>query len=356
LSELTASKAYSYDQLERLTAVAQAPAAGGTSTLRKPTLTTASALPLITIEKRVWGVRRPKCGWSPEEKQDALIAHAEGNLACGVIAKPQPKIKTCPYTPGGNSFDGDAMVWIKDGLKQIKDIEVGEQVLAWDPVSNGAVLKPVIGTSSRIAAGDIYRLTLMDGAGKRTTTIVTGNHPYLLAANDTAPLALVAANDNGVADPTVLRIEPGGDWKIVRNLKPGNKVRTALNGALSGGTILRGPGHDALTVVSVEVDRAPRRVYNFEVEGLHSFAVGELGEWVHNEYSPSPPPPPGRPVPDVGFKAGPGSGHYRYYKFFGCKGYKDKSGNLWVPGIIKGLMGPTGRPVRLRVRLQKSLP
>jgi hypothetical protein len=88
----------------------------------------------------------------------------------------------------------------------------------------------------RIAAGDIYRLTLMDGAGKHSTTVVTGNHPYVLAANENgAGGLLVAANDNGMADPTVLRIEPGGDWQIVKNLMPGDRVRTVLNGALTDG-------------------------------------------------------------------------------------------------------------------------
>ena len=50
-------------------------------------------------------------------------------------------------------------------------------------------------------------------------------------------------------------------------------------------------GNDLLTVVSVELDRSPRRVYNFEVEGLHSYAVGENGEWVHN-WSHRPPASP----------------------------------------------------------------
>ena len=92
--------------------------------------------------------------------------------------------------------------------------------------------------------------------------------------------------DHGVKVPLrrtpILRIAPGGDWKIVRNLAPGDRVRTALNGHVEGGRLLQGPGNDLLTVIEVTLDRSPRRVYNFEVEGLHSYAVGPLGEWVHN--------------------------------------------------------------------------
>jgi hypothetical protein len=40
-----------------------------------------------------------------------------------------------------------------------------------------------------------------------------------------------------------------------------------------------------LEVVSVEVDRLPTRVYNFEVADVHSYAVGELNAWVHNAKS-----------------------------------------------------------------------
>jgi hypothetical protein len=49
-----------------------------------------------------------------------------------------------------------------------------------------------------------------------------------------------------------------------------------------GGHLVSAPGLDTLTVVSVTLDRSPRRVHNLEVRNLHSYAVGELGEWVHN--------------------------------------------------------------------------
>jgi RHS repeat-associated protein len=221
-----------------------------------------------------------------------LAVDAAGCMTRVKKASPKPKPATCPYIPGQNSFSGDTMVWIKDGLKAIRDIEVGDQVLAWDPVTNQPKLETVLHTFSRIT-DDIYKLTLADAAGRQSTTTVTGNHPYLLAANDNAPLLALAANDNGAAsgqaapaaDATILRIEPGGSWKIVRHLAPGDQIRTALNGAVvfgpGGGHLVSAPGLDTLTVVSIVLDRSPRRVHNLEVQNLASYAVGELGYGIH---------------------------------------------------------------------------
>jgi RHS repeat-associated protein len=257
--------------------------------------------------------------------------------SCGVrprFKKPPPK--SCPFIPGQNSFDGDTMVWIKEGLKSIRDIEVGEHVLAWDPITNAPTLKPVVAISSRMADGDVWRLTLQDAAGKRTTTIVTGNHPYLMAANDNAPLGL-AANDNRHRDLTLLRIAPGGDWKIVQNLKPGDKIRTALNGRLDGTRLLTGAGNDLLDVVSIDLDRSPRRVYNFEVEGLHSYAVGELGEWVHNAPNDQ----------HFGLPKGFWNWYHRVIKKSGDPDLtKDEAKNLYDEWCGKGNPGPDTRRKR----------
>jgi len=102
---------------------------------------------------------------------------------------------------------------------------------------------------------------------------------------------LLAANDNDA-----LHIAPGGTWKVVQNLKPGDHVRTALRGvdAITGAATA---GDETLTVVAVTLDRAPTRVYNLEVRTLHSFAVGELGEWVHNAGSGAGGRGRGRPRP-----------------------------------------------------------
>ena len=64
---------------------------------------------------------------------------------------------------------------------------------------------------------------------------------------------VLAANDNqpALGGASILRIAPGGDWKIVSNLRPGDKVRTALNGRVEDGRLLQGSGNDLLTVIEV---------------------------------------------------------------------------------------------------------
>ena len=100
-------------------------------------------------------------------------------------------------------------------------------------------------------------------------------------------------------------MEPGGDWSAAGRLSPGDRV--AL---VSGRT---------LEVVASEVDLSPARVYNLEVAGDHTYAVGELQAWVHNA-NKRKPPPPGRPTSEnTGgeFKPTKGSGKYQYYS--SCK-------------------------------------
>jgi hypothetical protein len=63
-----------------------------------------------------------------------------------------------------------------------------------------------------------------------------------------APLTLTAANDTGAQDATTLHITPGGAWKVARHLKPGDLIRTALNGRVEDGALVQAPGDELLTV------------------------------------------------------------------------------------------------------------
>jgi hypothetical protein len=93
---------------------------------------------------------------------------------------------------------------------------------------------------------------------------VTPNHPYL------RPSDVIG---KGVLE--LVKMDPGGDWTAVLKLKPGDELVSAFG--------------VPLVVDSIDVDDAPTRVYSLEVEGLHSFAVGELAAWVHNAKKRKPP-------------------------------------------------------------------
>jgi hypothetical protein len=93
--------------------------------------------------------------------------------------------------------------------------------------------------------------------GSRETITVTPSHPFLRPDNE---------NGRGILE--AVKLDPFGDWSAVKNLKPGDELLSAL-------------GHH-LVVDAVDLDSTPALVYDLEVEGLHSFAVGEHGAWGHN--------------------------------------------------------------------------
>jgi hypothetical protein len=93
--------------------------------------------------------------------------------------------------------------------------------------------------------------------GSRETITVTPSHPFLRPDND---------NGRGILE--AVKLDPFGDWSAVKNLKPGDELLSAL-------------GHH-LVVDAVHLDSTPALVYDLEVEGLHSFAVGDQGAWGHN--------------------------------------------------------------------------
>ena len=122
------------------------------------------------------------------------------SVNCGVKLnfkkpKPKPAPQTCPYVPGKNSFDGDTLVWIQDGLKAIRDIREGDQVLAWDPITNAPTLKPVLGTSSRMT-DDVYRLTLADAGGKPSECDTHPNPPVFCTNHKPVTPTQVGAHES----------------------------------------------------------------------------------------------------------------------------------------------------------------
>ena len=49
-----------------------------------------------------------------------------------------------------------------------------------------------------------------------------------------------------------------------------------------GDEILDYDGGAPLTVISNVYEETTERVYNFEVEGTHTYFAGDVGAWVHN--------------------------------------------------------------------------
>jgi RHS repeat-associated protein len=151
---------------------------------------------------------------------------------------PDSAVKTIGSTgtKTGNCFVAGTEILTSEGEKKIEDIQVGDWVVADDPNTVGEIeYKQVLDTFVRHTDKlvDLY----IDGEVISTT----GEHPFWT---------------------------PDKGWVEAKDLTVGSLVQTA----------------DGRTI---DVDRVEKRegdftVYNFKVEGFHSYFVSDLGVLVHN--------------------------------------------------------------------------
>jgi RHS repeat-associated protein len=143
-----------------------------------------------------------------------------------------------------NCFVAGTKVQTEDGLKPIEWVRVGDRVLARDEVTGDTALRPVaalIDGAERL----IWEVTVQtaDASGRTLTETfgTTDEHPWRLA---------------------------DGRWAETADLRAGLRIVT----------------QDADQAVIVSVVRTDRReqTYNLEVEGFHSYFIGEAELWVHN--------------------------------------------------------------------------
>jgi hypothetical protein len=153
-------------------------------------------------------------------------------------------------------FTGETQVWTDRGIIPIADIVPGDMVIAHDEHSGELSLRKVITTYVRQAA-PIVLVAIMSTdptSGTSLSTLeTTEEHPFLVEAT--------ANNDL-----------PG--WTRADELSPGDTIKIA------DGT---SPG---AVVVAIEFTSRRTEVHNLEVEGLHTYLVGEDGVVVHNGIDP----------------------------------------------------------------------
>ncbi len=147
-----------------------------------------------------------------------------------------------------NCFEAGTDVVTSDGLRDIETIEVGDLVLSRDEATGETAFKPVVALIAG-AERQIWEVTVesvdAEGAARRETIGTTDEHPWRLV---------------------------GGDWAETAELYPGAELVAA-------------DGRRAVVVSVVRTDRV-ERTYNFEVEGFHTYFVGEAGLWAHNACRP----------------------------------------------------------------------
>jgi RHS repeat-associated protein len=166
-----------------------------------------------------------------------------------------------------NSFRPDTPVLMADGTrKAIKDVNVGDRVLATDPKTGRTEARPVLALITGTGEKDLVEITVdIDGAGGTQTgsLIATDGHPFW--------------------------VDDEGRWVDAEDLERGDLIRT--------------PEGKLLEVVRAHGYRAHQRVHNLTVGGIHTYyvGVGPAAVLVHNcpaaggGQPPKPAPPPAQP-------------------------------------------------------------
>ncbi|MGW7555070.1 polymorphic toxin-type HINT domain-containing protein, partial [Streptomyces rimosus] len=154
----------------------------------------------------------------------------------------------CLTAPEVNSFTPETLVVMADGSrKQIKDIQVGQQVLATDPIADRTEARAVTDVIVGEGQKHLVEITVdTDGAAGNAigTLTATEGHPFWDADR--------------------------ARWLDARYLKAGDQLRD------SGGKL-----HE---VVGIRTWTEARKVYNLSVAGTHTYYVlaGEASVLVHN--------------------------------------------------------------------------
>ncbi len=146
-------------------------------------------------------------------------------------------------------FVAGTLVHTRDGLKAIEEIKVGDVVISKSDTTGEVSYRKVANTFVR-QTDAIYKVSFADG----TTLETTWNHPFRVLKSD-------VKGQNFALENTV--------WTQAKDLVEGDVAFTA-NGA-------------TLNIVSISIDNRDETVYNFEVEEFHTYFVGEVGVWVHND-------------------------------------------------------------------------
>lgn len=147
-------------------------------------------------------------------------------------------VKACS---GGACFTAGTLIETSEGYKAVEQFTGGELVWARNDVTLEYGYRPVIATKVT-AEQVIFEVVIQNKAGQTETLETTAEHPFWI-------------NNFG--------------W-----------LKASL---LQSGMTLLDRNNEELTIVSqVLIPNKVETVYNIEVEGFHTYHVGELGTWVHN--------------------------------------------------------------------------
>lgn len=141
---------------------------------------------------------------------------------------------------GCGCFEEGTLVATPEGLRRIEEIQVGDQVFAWDPATGGTIAQTVTALI-RPEAKPLWRLEVRNNDGETEVFHATDDHPWFIE---------------------------GVGWVETQSLGAGQRIETADDRGLS--------------IIDIARTDRVERTFNLSVEGLHTFLVGENGAVVHN--------------------------------------------------------------------------
>lgn len=150
-------------------------------------------------------------------------------------------------------FEAGTPIHTAQGKVPIEQIKVGEQVLSYNEQTGQLEYKAVAQTFVSVKAN----LVKFRVAGEKRSFTTTTEHPFYVRPGHRARDGLATGDE---ADAK--------DWVTASELRVGDQV-------------LR-PDGKWTRITSIWQERTPITVYNFEVEGNHSYFVGDIGVLSHN--------------------------------------------------------------------------
>lgn len=145
-------------------------------------------------------------------------------------------------TPGSNQcFVAGTLVMTERGLAPIEAITVGTKILSRDQEGDVVDWKPVVRTFAHRERA-LVALTVGDEGSRETIEVTPGHRVYAEARG----------------------------WVAVAELVPGQDALVDSRGV-------------AIAVDAAESIAGEQSVYNLEIEGFHTYFVGQHSMWVHND-------------------------------------------------------------------------
>ncbi|MGE8654477.1 MAG: polymorphic toxin-type HINT domain-containing protein [Acinetobacter gandensis] len=177
----------------------------------------------------------------PSGKGLKIIDKVTGSLVGSFSDLKTAKKAVQNYCSGTACFTAGTLIETDQGLKEIEQFEGGELIWSRNDVTLEYGYRPVIATKVT-AEQAIFEVVIQSKIGHTETLETTAEHPFWI-------------KDYG--------------W-----------LKASL---LQSGMTLLDRNNEELTIISqVLIPHKVETVYNIEVEGFHTYHVGELGTWVHN--------------------------------------------------------------------------